>query len=203
MWHQRTYKYRGIWHYEGENVEPVVSRGIQYERAVGTYGNSSNIIINIMVKGKEMIGHHATEAKKRHISTKLAQRGWHASTPKTKSLNVTHSNCSLSLTLSHTHTHADTIVTSPRGAAQSFCTTNLWMLISSKEQKTSRSQTLWNQKMSNVQKRGQQPTRTEPKSRPKAENGTSQLLCPAHTQTRPWPNQKDFSLLAWSHFVHF
>lgn len=96
---------------------------------------------------------------------------------------------SVSNSVTHAHTHTDTIFTSPRGAAQSSCATNYWVLISSKEQKTSRSQSF--QKV-NVQKRGQQPTRTESKSRPKAEDGTSQLLCPAHIQTRPWPNQKDF-----------
>lgn len=39
-----------------------------------------------------------------------------------------------------------------------------------------------------VQTRGRQPTRIGPKSRPKAESGTSQLVCPAHVQTRPRPN---------------
>lgn len=94
------------------------------------------------------------------------------------------------LSVSVTHTHTDTIFTSHRGAAQSSDITNLWPLISWWQQKTSKSPTLWYQEMSEVkvQTRGRQPTRIGPKSRPKAESGTSQLVCPAHVQTRPRPN---------------
>lgn len=71
----------------------------------------------------------------------------------------------------------------------------------------------WNQKMSEVkvQTRGLQPTRTGWTSRPITESGTSQLVCPAHMQTRPWPNNKlidptsirQTRLAASGHFISF
>lgn len=71
----------------------------------------------------------------------------------------------------------------------------------------------WNQKMSEVkvQTRGLQPTRTGWTSRPITESGTSQLVCPAHIQTRPWPNNKlidptsirQTRLAASHHFISF
>lgn len=108
-----------------------------------------------------------------------------------RALNVTHTNVSLRLCNSHTQIY--NLQKSSGGCSVLWYNKSLdvnWVADET-------SLTKWNSKDFKVQSRGLQPTRIAPKSRPRAESGTSQMVCPAHVQTRPWPNNDFFFFLAF------